>query len=185
MGISTIAPPIEIFHPIFNDSISFVSDPDVQPTREDLDNVRTLMSLASGIYLSEEYRKKIKAQLSKALLKFLVNANADDDETEADDILKMTINTAQSMILALEWRQELGEGGCDSSTQAGLNMKHAWLELSVGYNCIHIDFISDYRIERARSQQVLLPNVLSCWRGTVVVHYGQRIHGQGYCATPD
>lgn len=88
MGISTIVPPIEIFHPIFNDFIHFVNDPDVQPTPEDLDNVETLMSLASGIYLSEEYRQKIKAQLHKALLKILVNAKADDDETEADDIHK-------------------------------------------------------------------------------------------------
>ena len=103
------------------------------------------MSLASGVYLSEEYRKKIKAQLCKTLVKILVNAEADNDETEADDILKMTINTAQFMTLALEWRRELGEGGCDSSTQAGLSMKRAWLESNVGYNCcIHIKFISDY-----------------------------------------
>jgi hypothetical protein len=141
MGISTIAPPIEIFHPIFNDFIRFVNDPDVQPTREDLDNVRTLMSLASGIYLSEEYCKEIKPQLLKALLKILVNAKADDDETEADDILKMTINTAQFMTLALEWRRELD---CDSSAQAGFSMKRAWLDSNVGYNCIHIEFISDY-----------------------------------------
>ena len=144
MGISTVAPPIEIFHPIFNDFIRLANDPDVQPTCEDLHNVRTLMSLASGVYLSKEYRKKIKAQLCKTLVKILVNAEADDDETEADDILKMTINTAQFMTLALEWRRELGEGGCDSSTQAGLSMKRAWLESNVGCNCIHIEFISDY-----------------------------------------
>jgi hypothetical protein len=144
-GISTIAPPIEIFHPIFNDFIRFIDDPNVQPTPEDLDNVRTLMSLASGIYLSEEYLMKIKAQLRQVLVKILFNAKADDDETEADVILKTMINSAQFMTLALEWRRELGEGGYDSSTQAGLSMKRAWLESNVGYNCcIHIKFISDY-----------------------------------------
>lgn len=86
----------------------------------------------------------IKTQLRKALLKILVNVEADDDETEVDDIFKMTINTAQFMTLILEWRQELGKGGCDPSTQAGLSMKRAWLESTVGHNRIHIELISDY-----------------------------------------
>ena len=147
-GISTIAPPIEIFHPIFKDFIRFIDDPKVQPTPEDLDNVRTLMSLVSQIFLSEEYAKGINVQLRQVLSKILNGAvyqELNSDGTSADGVMTLTLGTAHIMTLVLEWKREIGEGGCDSSTQAGLSMKRIWLDPTVGYNCcIHIKFISDY-----------------------------------------
>ena len=147
MGISTVAPPIEIFHPIFNDFIRLANDPDVQPTCEDLHNVRTLMSLVSQIFSTEENGKGINPQLRQVLSRILgdvVFQATNFDATAADGVITVTIGSAHITTLILEWKKEIGEGGCDSSTQAGLSMKRTWLDPNVSYNCIHIEFISDY-----------------------------------------
>ena len=55
----------------------------------------------------------------------------------------MQIGDDRIMFLILELKRELGEGGCDPTTQAGLSMKRSWIEPSVGYNRLRLDHMSD------------------------------------------
>jgi hypothetical protein len=61
-------PPIQIFHPIFDDFTHLVNNPDVQPTVEDLDKVYQLMHTLSRIYAQEDdYSGKVREGLGHIL----------------------------------------------------------------------------------------------------------------------
>jgi len=105
MGISTITPLIEIFHPIFNNFIHFIDDPDIQPTPEDLNNVWTLISLVSQIFLKEEYANRINVQLRQVLLTILNGAVYQElnfDGTSADSVLTLMLGMSYIMTMILE-----------------------------------------------------------------------------------
>ena len=63
-------------------------------------------------------------------------------------------------ILILELKRELGEGDCDSTTQAGLRMKRSWIEPSVGYN-LCLGHMSDSSVEKAIREKCCRPTFLS------------------------
>ena len=144
--ISTIAPPIQIFHPIFDDFIHLVNDPDFQPTVDDIKNVQELMYFASEVGRKEEGKFGLNQGLRKRLRRILqaeVHVEPNDDETKADGVITLQIGDARIAYLILELKRELGEGGCDPTTQVGLSMKRSWIEPSVGYNRLRLDHMSD------------------------------------------
>lgn len=137
--ISTIAPPIQIFHPIFDDFIYLVNDPDFQPTVDDIKYVQELMYFASEVGRKEEGQDGLNEGLRKCLRRILqaeVHVEPNGDGTEADGVITLQIGDVRIMLLILELKRELGEGGCDPTTQAGLSMKRSWIASSVGYNCL-------------------------------------------------
>ena len=144
--ISTVCPPIQIFHPIFDDFIHFVNDPDVQPTADDLKNVQELMYFASEVGRKEDRHDGHNDGLRELLRRILqaeVHEESNDDGTRPDGIITLQIGDARIAFLILELKRELGEGGCDPTIQAGLSMKHSWIGLSVGFNRIYPDPMSD------------------------------------------
>jgi len=87
--ISTIAPPIQIFHPIFDDFIHLVNDPDFQPTVDDIKDVQELMYFASEVGRMEEGQRGLNEGLRKRLRRILpvqaeVHVEPNDDGTKAD-----------------------------------------------------------------------------------------------------
>ena len=62
--------------------------------------------------------------------------------TKADGVITLQIGDDRIVFLIIELKRELGEGGCDPATQAGLSMRRTWIELSVGYN-LRLDHMSD------------------------------------------
>jgi hypothetical protein len=62
--ISTSAPPIQIFHPIFDLFNRLVNSPDVQPTTRDFEQVFSAMQFASTVSQTEdEYSDKMRFKL--------------------------------------------------------------------------------------------------------------------------
>ena len=186
--ISTNGPPIQIFHPIFNDFIHFINDPDVQPTADDLKNVQELMYFASEVGRMEDRHDGRNEGLRERLRRILqteVHEEPNTDGTIPDGIITLQIDDARIAFLILELKQELGEGGCDPTTQAGLSMKRSWIDPSVGFNPIHPVPMTDSLVEKGHSRKVLLPNTLGRWGGPVVGCSGRCIHGQIYCPTPE
>jgi hypothetical protein len=130
-GPSTIAPPIQIFHPIFGDFIHLVSDPKFQPTVDDIKDVQELMYYASEVGRIKEGQRGFNTGLRKHLRRILqaeVHVEKNDDMTEADGVITLQIGDDRIMFMILELKRELGEGGCDLTTQAGLSMKRSWIE---------------------------------------------------------
>ena len=145
-SISTIAPPIQIFHPIFDDFIHLVNDPDFQPTVDDIKHVQELMYFALVVGRIEEGQSGLNQGLRMRLRRILqaeVHVEPNDDGTKADGVITLQIGDGRIMYLILELKRELGEGGCDPTTQAGLSMKRSWIEPSVGYNHLRLDHMSD------------------------------------------
>ena len=124
--IPTIAPPIQIFHPIFDEFIHLMNDPDVQVTADDLLKVHDFMYYASEVgdnWDNEEQRYRLRCILQ-------------------DDIYEEP-NPARIGFLVIKLDQELGEANCDPTIRAGLSMKCSWIEPSVGRDRIHLDLMSD------------------------------------------
>ena len=144
--ISTIAPPIQIFHPIFDDFIHLVNDPECQPDVGDIKDVQELMYFASEVGRKELGQYGLNEGLRKRLRRILqaeVHVEPNDDRTEADGVITLQIGDDRIKFLILELKRELGEGGCDPTTQAGLSMKRSWIEPFVGYNRLRLDHMSD------------------------------------------
>ena len=144
--ISTIAPPIQIFHPIFGDFIYLVNDPDFQPTVDDIKDVQELMYFASEVGRMEEGQHGLNEGLRKRLRRILqagVHVEPNNDGTKADGVITLQIGDERIVFLILELKRELGEGGCDPTTQAGLSLKRSWIEHTVGYNRLRLDHTSN------------------------------------------
>jgi hypothetical protein len=144
--IPTVAPPIQIFHPVFDHFIYLVNDPDFQPTIDDIKDVQELMYFASEVGRMEEGQGGLNEGLRMCLSRILqaeVHAEPNDDGTIVDGVITLQIGDARIMYLILELKRELGEGGSDPTTQAGLSMKRSWIEPSVGYNCLCLGHMSD------------------------------------------
>ncbi|KAF8803065.1 hypothetical protein BYT27DRAFT_7260401 [Phlegmacium glaucopus] len=98
--------------PIFDDFIHLVNDPDVQPTADDLKIVQELMYFVSEVGRMEDRHDGHNEGLCKRLghvLQAGVHAEPNPDGTKFDG-------------------QELGEGGCNPTTQVCLSMKRSWID---------------------------------------------------------
>ena len=134
--LSTIAPPIQIFHPIFNDFTEFVKHPCAQPTVEDLDNVYQLMKTLSNIHWKEDtYREKVREGISRILGTPILEVS-NPDNTRPDSIIMGELDDISFPCAFFELKREAGEGGCDPTSQASLSMKRGWINKLVGYNRI-------------------------------------------------
>ena len=144
-GLSTIAPPIQIFHPIFDDFIHLVNDLGVQPTPDDFKKVQELMYCTAEVGWAEEgkgrYNEGLRGRL-RHILQHDVHVEPNSDATSADGVITLQIGDACIAFLILELKRELSEGGCDSSLQAGLSMKRSWINPLVCNNHIHLDLMS-------------------------------------------
>jgi len=133
-GDHTAAPPIQIFHPIFDEFIHFVNDPDTQPTFQDLKDVEELMYFMSQVGRKEGgpdgYNDGVRRCLRR-ILNAEVHQGPNSDGTSADGVITLQIGDAHITSLIIELKRELSEGGCDPSTQAGLSMKRSWVDPSV------------------------------------------------------
>jgi hypothetical protein len=146
--VSTIGPPIQIFHPIFHDFTEIIDNPRIQPTIEDLDNVYQLMQTVSKIYMKEDaYCLKVCEGLGRILGKPILEV-ANDDKSRPDGVITMVIKTEAGEISIpcafFELKREAGEGGCDPTSQVSLSMRHCWIHKFVGYNRIHLDPAFDF-----------------------------------------
>jgi hypothetical protein len=140
----TIAPPIQIYHPIFDEFTGLVNNPDVQPTVEDLDNVYELMHTLSCINRQEDdIRRKAHENIGHILGTPILEVQ-NPDNTRPDGVIMVELGKTSIPYVFLELKREIGEGGCDPTSQASLSMKCSWVHKEVGYNRIYFDPAFDF-----------------------------------------
>ncbi|KAI9437469.1 hypothetical protein H4582DRAFT_278628 [Lactarius indigo] len=128
--LSTFSPPVQIFHPIFNDFIRSVNDSKVQPTTDDLKHVYKFMSIVSDISGSEkDYSNRLLPQL-RLILNADVHEERSPDGTRPDGVITLQLGNSRIAYFFLDLKREIGEGGCDPNTQVSLSMRRFWIDES-------------------------------------------------------
>ncbi|GJJ08153.1 hypothetical protein Clacol_002361 [Clathrus columnatus] len=124
--INTLAPPIEIYHPIFNTFFHLIENPP-KPTDDDLNNTREFMHFLSKLSQGDETsrNKQILNRLYD-ILNVDILSEQNLDRTTPDGIIRVRVGKERVPILIVELKKELGSGTCDPSIQAGLSMKRTW-----------------------------------------------------------
>jgi hypothetical protein len=132
--ISTTAPPVQLFHPVFAHFLDDIADKDLDLPAATIRAAAAFMASASGIYEKEELRQStIIPHLSTALSMGMIKI-VNSDLTSPDSTILMTLQGGISETVALllsEDKREIGEGGSDASIQAGLSMIRFWAQRDV------------------------------------------------------
>ena len=89
--MTTVAPPVHIFHPIFEQFISDANDPHLDLPREFLIQVQEFMFFASQLKTSESASNPEWRQLLSKLLKIGIHEDQNADGTHADGISTIDI----------------------------------------------------------------------------------------------
>lgn len=132
--ISTTAPPIQLFHPVFGHFLDDIADENLKVPQETLRATACFMAGASGLYEREEQRKPVifphlAAALSAGVTK-IVNLDLTSPDGAVSLPLMGDIHETVALLLA-EDKREIGEGGSDPSIQAGLSMIRFWAQKNV------------------------------------------------------
>lgn len=130
----TTAIPIQLFHPVFGHFLDNIANQNLIILDETLNAVTSFMGVASAIHEDERNRKKkVVPPLSAALhagFTQIVNL----DFTFLDNCVTETLANGipeTVSLLIVEDKREVGEGGSDPSTQAGLSMIRYWAQKNV------------------------------------------------------
>jgi len=140
--VSRVAPPIQIFHPIFGAFIHLVHDSEVQPSDEDLLNIQEFMRYLSGVGDRESScNDQIRIRLRK-ILEQDIHEERNADGTSADAVCMLQVGDCCISLLIAEFKRILGEGGCDPSIQAGITCRRMWIEENVSHIRCSLELLS-------------------------------------------
>jgi hypothetical protein len=120
--------PIQAFDPIFDIFNRRLSDQaaDIEP--EFVRRIGDFVDASSAIYSNETTRN----EALRSILEKILGADFDPIEnkycTVADGAFTISVGGMDLNILIWESKNEIGEGGCDPSTQAGLSMREIWAD---------------------------------------------------------
>lgn len=128
--VSTIAPPIQLFHPVFESFIRDTQDPHLQPSLKDLGYALELMHSMSRITDEATRASELRTILSK-ILSLHIRQEPNVDTSSADGIIAIELNGVTYPFSIMELKREAGESNFDPSTQAVLTrtwtQTNAWL----------------------------------------------------------
>jgi hypothetical protein len=133
---TTVAPPIQLFHPVFAHFLDDIRDtclisPDI--TRKTTE----FMRMASAIYSNEESRGAALTPLLRSILGFNIQKILNDDRTNADGAVELFADLGSFLLYLQEHKNEIGDGASDPSTQAGLSGGRYWVQPKV-YDSHHL-----------------------------------------------
>ena len=121
--VITIAPPVQIFHPIFQEFLDRIDNPTFKPDKEIISAVSELMLYTSEIDSSEDKAlENLRPRLSQ-LLDIEVTQQALTGNRAPDGVAYKRLGVHITPLLCLEYKRALGEGGCDPSTQAAYSVR--------------------------------------------------------------
>lgn len=132
-NFATVAPPIQIFHPIFDTFLQHIEDPSTHPNEELLILTQRFMHLLSVVGLSENERDEdIRTALTDILgLDIYEELNANRSATGGVHVYWVNKSSVRVPLLIMELRRELGDGNSDPSTHASLTMRRSWIQADV------------------------------------------------------
>jgi hypothetical protein len=124
----SVGPPIELFHPAFGHFLDDLrSNGDIP--KDTIRYTTTYMRQASGNYDDELCRRRtLTPILSSILGGFNIQTIENDDRTKPDGIVEGSTPHGVFFYLLKEDKNELGDGGSDPSTQAGLSAARTWVQ---------------------------------------------------------
>ena len=108
--VITVAPPIQIFHPGFQEFLDRIDDPNLEPDEAALSFVSELLPTASEIAPSEEIALYRLLPLLDSLLGRVVGTAAGGKRIPDGMTLKH-INSHYTPLITLEYKRAFGEGG--------------------------------------------------------------------------
>ena len=140
----TIAPPVQIYHPIFDQFTQIVSDRAIQPTNEDLEQAQKLMKSLSYISTKEHPRNAMICEKLCDILEIDIYEASNADETSNDGVHMFVVNNFCIPLLVIQLKEEFAEGASDPSTQVGLSMKRAWIQKAVSLTLYSFQFLISF-----------------------------------------
>jgi hypothetical protein len=129
----TTALPIQLYHPVFAHFLDDLSNNSHAPPKIAKATV-SYMKAASAIYDDEATRRQYLQPRLCELLAITLSSVANADKTSPDGmfLVNPTSDLRKSALVLLEEdKNELGDGGCDPSTQAGLSAVRFWVQHKV------------------------------------------------------
>jgi len=113
--------------------------------------VRALMYELSDICLPEDrYSERLWRNLGE-VLNADIEEEANPDKSKPDGVIMVDGGSIQIPCVFLEMKREIGEGGCDPSSQGGLSMRQSWIHREVSYERVDVDKECDWWTDRDRS----------------------------------
>lgn len=85
------------------------------------------------------------AEIRKRLTRILglpVHEEPNTDKTSADGVHMIMVGDVRIPLLIVELKRELGEGGCDPTTQVGISMRRSWIQQDVSLFMSHLFLFS-------------------------------------------
>lgn len=135
--VLTIAPPIQIYHPIFQEFRDVVkSDSPLDPTI--VDGVSKMVSDMGKIRIEKEGAASLREHLAKIL-----GTRVEQVVTEsryADGLVSMEGRLNTIPMIVVEYKRSLGDGSCDPLVQASYSTLNYWTDSKVRYFLIHLEF---------------------------------------------
>ena len=127
---TSVAPPVQLFHPAF---AHFLDDSksDRAPPDEIIRKTVAYMKAASAIYPSEAQRQNKLKPILGEILEVTIQSIMNEDKTIPDGIVEGGENLMLFLVFLKEEKNEIGEGGSDPSTQAGLSVSRCWAQSRV------------------------------------------------------
>jgi len=89
------------------------------------------MTAATAIYPDEKTRTARLTPLLGDILKVNIQTIMNEDKTYADGTVELVSEGGCFLLLLKEDKNEVGDGGCDPSTQAGLSAARHWAQSKV------------------------------------------------------
>ncbi|KAJ7120950.1 hypothetical protein C8R44DRAFT_787049 [Mycena epipterygia] len=133
-GISTVAPPIQLYNSAFAHFIDDATNPALEIPNKVVLATADLMSKASAIYEDENTRRSAIRPALKNAMSYGITTLVSDDRTTPDGVIMWTMSGMDGSLnetvplLIEEEKRELGEGGCDASIQASFSMLRYWVQ---------------------------------------------------------
>ncbi|KAJ7724232.1 hypothetical protein B0H16DRAFT_1333673, partial [Mycena metata] len=121
---STVGPPVDLYYSGFAKFRDDLNDSNNHPPPEFVCGVAKLMAAAAGIYTDEDAFSSAVFSLLQVLLDAQCITIKNQDKTSADFVLYFE----RAILLLCELKREVGEGGCDASTQAILSTLRYWTQ---------------------------------------------------------
>ncbi|KAK7001847.1 hypothetical protein R3P38DRAFT_3045071 [Favolaschia claudopus] len=133
-GNSTVAPPVHLYNPAFARFLDYAANSDLKVPDKVMIATAALMRHASAIYTDEDSRRAATRQHLQDALAIGLQTIVSEDGTKPDGVITATLSALEGSVpgvvtlLVEEEKRELGEGGCDASTQASFSMLRYWAQ---------------------------------------------------------
>ncbi|TDL25120.1 hypothetical protein BD410DRAFT_837365 [Rickenella mellea] len=123
--LSTAAPPVQIFSPVFTKFIQLLDS--TRPNNDDLRETQAFMHLLTDISVDKSTRNYLTYEKLLKILHRQIKAEPNPDCSAA---VMLEVNNNYIPLLIVQLQNELGDEGYDPSNQAGLMMKRSWIQSS-------------------------------------------------------